>query len=79
MHDNSAGGDDGLHTDPVEPETRDMPAGGLSAADYCRLAEECMSLAAVSKDPEKAAELVKTGDDHLRHAAQLIADQLKDH
>jgi hypothetical protein len=35
-----------------------------------------MSLAAVSKDPEKAAELVKTGDDYLRHAAQLIADQL---
>jgi hypothetical protein len=76
MHDNSTGGDDGPHTDPVEPETRDMPAGGLSAADYCRLAEECMSLAAVSKDPEKAAELVKTGDDYLRHAAQLIADQL---
>jgi hypothetical protein len=79
MHDNSTGGDDGPHTDPLEPETRDMPAEGLSAADYCRLAEECLSLAALTKDTEKAAELVKTGDDYLRCAAQLIADQLKDH
>jgi hypothetical protein len=49
----------------------------LSAADYLRLAEECMSLAAVAKDPEKAAELIKTGDDYLRRAAQSIADRLK--
>jgi hypothetical protein len=46
-----------------------MPAEGLSAADYCRLAEECLSLAALTKDPEKASELVKTGDDYLRCAA----------
>jgi hypothetical protein len=79
MHVNSTGGDDAPHTDPPEPEIRDVPAEGLSAADYCRLAEECMSMAALTKDPEKAAVLVKTGDDYLRRAARLIADQLKDH
>ena len=36
-----------------------------------------MSLATLAKDLDKAAELIKTGDDYLRRAAQLIADQLK--
>jgi hypothetical protein len=49
----------------------------LSPADYLRLAEECMSLAALSKDPERAAQLIETGDDYLRRAAQLISDQLR--
>ena len=79
MHDSSADGDDDPHTDPPEPEAQDVVAKSLSAADYLRLAEECMSLAALTKDPEKAAELVKTGDNYLRRAAQLIADQLKNH
>jgi hypothetical protein len=78
MHDSSTDGDDGPHPDPHEPQTREEPTLGLSAADYCRLAEECMNLAMLTKDPEKAAELVKTGDDYLRRAAQWIADQLKD-
>jgi hypothetical protein len=56
---------------------RTLPAKGLSAIDYLRLAEECMSLAALTKDPERAAELIKTGDDYLRRAAQLISDQRK--
>jgi hypothetical protein len=75
MH--SANGDDDPRTDPPEPETQNVAAEGLSAADCLRLAEECMTLAALSKDREKAAELVKTGDDYLRHAAQLISDHLK--
>jgi hypothetical protein len=78
MHDSSADGDDDPHTDPPEPEAQDVTAG-LSAADYLHLAEECMTIAAVTKDPEKVAELIKTGDDYLRRAAQLIADQLKSH
>jgi hypothetical protein len=50
---------------------------GLSAGDYCHLAEECFFLAAVAKDPAAAAELVKTGDDCLRCAAGWLADQLR--
>jgi hypothetical protein len=72
MHDNSADGDDDAHTDPPEPEAQNVASEGLSAADYLRLAEECMSLAALTKDPERVAELVRTG-----RAAQLISDQLK--
>jgi hypothetical protein len=68
-----------------------LPAGGdnatsqaqsigleaLSAGDYCHLAEECFFLAAVAKDPDAAAKLVKTGDDYLRCAAGWLADQLR--
>jgi hypothetical protein len=36
-----------------------------------------MALALFANDAEKAAELVKTGDDYLRRAAQLITDQLQ--
>jgi hypothetical protein len=50
---------------------------GFKAADYCHLAEECFFLAAVTKDPEAASELVKAGDDYLRRAAEWLADQLK--
>ena len=78
MHDNSTDGDDGPHTDPAEPKVRNVATDGLSAADYLRLAEECMTLASLTKDPEKAAELIKTGDDYLRRAAKWLADQIKD-
>jgi hypothetical protein len=77
MHDNSTDGDD-PHTDPPEPEAQNVAVEGSSAADCLRLAEECMSLAALTKDPDRAAELIKTGDDYLRRAAQLISDRLKD-
>jgi hypothetical protein len=50
---------------------------GFKAADYCRLAEECFFLAAVTKDAEAAAELLKAGDDYLRRSAEWLADQLK--
>jgi hypothetical protein len=78
MHDSWADGDDGPHTDREEPEARDTATDGPSASDYVRLAEECMTLASLTKDPEKAAELVKTGDDYLRRAAKWLADQIKD-
>jgi hypothetical protein len=51
----------------------------LSASDYLRLAEECLLLATLAKDPDKAAELVKTGDDYLRRAAKGLAHRIKDH
>jgi len=50
---------------------------GLSAGDYCHLAEECFVLAAVAKDPDAAAELLKRGDDYLRCAAGWVADQVR--
>jgi hypothetical protein len=78
MHDNSTGGDDAAATDPSEPEGRSVDAEGLSASDYLRLAEECLLLATLAKDPDKAAELVKTGDDYLRRAAKWLADRIKD-
>jgi hypothetical protein len=74
---NSAKGDDDPHPDSTEPEARNFAAEGLSAADRLRLAEERMSLAALAKDLEEAAELIKTGDDYLRRAALLISDQVK--
>jgi hypothetical protein len=49
----------------------------LGAGEYCHLAEECFFLAAVAKDPDDAAKLVKTGDDYLRCAAGWLADQLR--
>jgi hypothetical protein len=75
-----------------DPDSRDRPVSsgdlgdgevsgpgmeGFNAADYCHLAEECFFLAAVTKDPEAAAELLKAGDDYLRRAAEWLADQLK--
>jgi hypothetical protein len=75
-----------------DPDSPDCPIGsgdvqggeaagpgleGFKAADYCHLAEECFFLAAVTKDPEAAAELLKAGDDYLRRAAEWLADQLK--
>ena len=50
---------------------------GLSALDYCRLAEECFVLAAVGKNPEVAAELVKAGDEYLRYATSPTDGQDK--
>jgi hypothetical protein len=50
---------------------------GFKAADYCHLAEECFFLAAITKDPDAAAELLKAGDDYLRRAAEWLADQIK--
>jgi hypothetical protein len=78
MQDNSSDGDDGPPTDPPDPRPQDVSAEGLSAVDYLHLAEECLLLASLAKGPEKA-ELLKTSDDYLRRAAQLIADQLKIH
>jgi hypothetical protein len=51
----------------------------LSAADNLRLAEECLLVASFTKDSEKAAEFVSTGDDYLRRAAKWLADRIKDH
>jgi len=79
MHDNSSDGDDAPPTDPPEPQAQDPAAEGLSGADYLHLAEECLLLASLAKDPEKVAELLKTSDDYLRRAAKWIADQLKNH
>ena len=67
---------------PAGQETASAPSqdagmGALSAADYCHLAEECFFLAAVEKDPQAAAKLVKTGDDYLRCAARWFSDQLR--
>jgi hypothetical protein len=76
MHDSSADGDGDPRADPPEPEPPNDVTDGLSAAHYLRLAEECMSLAALTKDPERAAELIKAGDDYLRRAAQWISDRL---
>jgi hypothetical protein len=49
----------------------------LNAEDYCHLAEECFVLAAATKDPKAAAELIKAGDDHLRCAAVWLADKFR--
>lgn len=77
MH--STTGDDDPHTDAPEPESSNAAAEGLGAVDYLRLAEECMTLAAFSTDPERAAELIKTGDEYLRRAAALISAQNERH
>jgi hypothetical protein len=58
-------------------QTRGVGMEALSAGDYCHLAEECFFMAAVAKDPEAAAKLVKAGDDYLRCAAGWLADQLQ--
>jgi hypothetical protein len=79
MHDSSSNADDPPPTDPPEPQAQNVAAEGLSAADYLHLAEECLLLASLSKDPEKVAELLKTSDDYLRRVSKLIADQLGNH
>ena len=50
---------------------------GLKGADYCHLAEECFFLAAITNDPEAAAQLLKAADEYLRRADAWLADQLK--
>ena len=78
MHDSSSdAGGDGPPPDPSEPEAQALAREGFSDTDYLHLAEECLVLASLTKDPEKAAELVKAGDDYLRLAAKWLADQLK--
>jgi hypothetical protein len=79
MHDDSTGGDNAAATDPPEPEGRSVDAESLGAAQYLRLAEECLLLATLAKDPEKAAEFVKTGDAYLRRAAMWLADRINEH
>jgi hypothetical protein len=65
-------GDDG-----ASAEARDHGMKTLNAGDYCHLAEECFVLAAATKDPEAAAELIKAGDDYLRCAAVWLANQIR--
>jgi hypothetical protein len=80
MHDNSTDGSDRPPTDPPEPRLEgEAMREGFSAADYLRLAEECLSLASLTKDPEKAARLLKTADDYLHRAAEWLAHQIKSH
>jgi hypothetical protein len=79
MHDSRTDGDDHPSSDSPSPGASGVAATGLSAADYLRPAQECLSLASLTKDPEEAAELVKTSDDYLRRAAKWIADQLEKH
>ena len=60
MHDNSTDGDDGPPADSLEPGAEGAAREeGFSAVDYLRLAEECLSLASLTKEPEKAAQLLK--------------------
>jgi hypothetical protein len=42
---------------------------GLSSAEYSRLAEELFLLAAISRDPKSALELIEKGDEYQRLAA----------
>jgi hypothetical protein len=61
----------------ASPEPHGVAMEVLGAADYCHLADECFFLAAVTKDPDAAADLLKSGDDYLRRAAGWVADQLR--
>jgi hypothetical protein len=80
MHDNSTDGSDRPPTDPQEPGLEGAAAQeGFSAADYFPLAEECLSLASLTKDQDKAARLLETADDYLHRAAEWLAHQLKSH
>jgi hypothetical protein len=63
--------------DKATAQAQGIGMEALSAGDYCHLAEECFFLAAVAKDPEAGARLVKAGDDYLRCAAGWLADQLR--
>jgi hypothetical protein len=76
MHDNSSDDNEAASPDPPEPETQNGAVGSLSAVDCLHLAEECLVLASLTKDPEKISELVKTADDYLRRAAEWVADQI---
>jgi hypothetical protein len=69
--------DRATNSDLADAEATGPGLEGFKAADYCHLAEECFFLAAVTKDPDAAAELLKAGDDYLRRAAEWLADQLK--
>jgi hypothetical protein len=79
MQDNSSDEDDAPPTDPPKPQVHYVAAEGLSASDYLHLAEECLLLASLTKDPEKVAELLKTSDEYLRRAAKWLTDQLENH
>ena len=79
---NRADGVGALVPDPPPNAEDSRPADGagmetLSAGDYCHLAEECFFLAAVAKDQQTAADLLKAGDDYLRSASGWLADQLR--
>jgi hypothetical protein len=52
-------------------QARCIGVKALSVGDYCRLAEECFFLAAVAKDADVAAELLKAGDEYLRGAGAV--------
>jgi hypothetical protein len=77
MHDGSSDGDDGPPADSSEPGAQGVAGESLTATEYLHLAEECLLAASLTKDAEKAAELVKAGDEYLRLAAKWLADQLK--
>jgi hypothetical protein len=78
MHDDTSDpGGDGPPPDSSESEAQSLGGEGFSAADYLHLADECLLLASLTKDPERAAELVKASDDYLRLAGKWLADQLK--
>jgi hypothetical protein len=78
MHDNSTDGGDRPPTDPPEPGPPCAAMQeGFSAADFLRLAEECLSLASLTKDQEKAARLLTTADEYLHRAAEWLAHQVK--
>jgi hypothetical protein len=80
MHDSSSdAGDDDPPPNPSESEVQALAGESFHAAEYLHLAEECLLLASLTKDPEKAAELVKAGDDYLRLAAKWLADRLENH
>ena len=80
MHDSSSdAGGDGPPPDPSEPEAQALAREGFGVTDYLHLAEECLLLASLTTDPEKAAELVKAGDDYLRLATKWLADRLENH
>jgi hypothetical protein len=78
MHDSSTDGGDRPPTDPPEPGLEGAAMReGFGTADYLRLAEECLSLASLTKDQEKAARLLKTADDYLHRAAEWLTQQIK--
>jgi hypothetical protein len=47
----------------------------LAQSNISALPEECLSLASLTKDPEKAAQLLKTADDYLHRAAEQLSRQ----
>ena len=80
MQNNPTSGDDRPPADSLEPGAQGAAREeGFSAVDYLRLAEECLSLASLTKDPEKAAQLLKTADDYLHRAAEQLSHQIGNH